>query len=513
MLSKTVIIFVTVCLLILSGSCRKDFEYANSNGNLSFSKDTVFLDTVFSSIGSSTYTLKVYNRTKEDFVIPSISLNNGNSSNYRLNVDGSAGKSFTDVPLNGQDSLFIFVETTVDFQSNSEASLLYTDVINFDSGDNQQNVTLVTLVQDATFLYPATNPDGSKETIVFSTDIEGNELNVQGFVLNDDELNFTKEKPYVIYGYGVVPEGKELVINSGARVHFHQDSGILIQSGGKLTVNGALSEDQELLEGEVIFEGDRLEPAFSDTPGQWGAIWLAKGSQASNIEYLTIKNGAIGLFVEGDGILDSPTLTIKNSQIYNNSSYNLLSKTSFIEAQNLVLGGAGISSLYCQLGGNYSFIHSTIANYWNKSFRNTSALVLSNYDPMDKDAPNDLLRADFQNCIIDGNNPLELLLLSNGQNTFNYNFMNCILKFDDTRDQFTTDALYDFSSTSNYNGLVLNGAPDFFFPIENNFRIGLDSEALNMGDINISTLVPLDVLGIDRTANPDLGAYQAIPID
>lgn len=509
MLKRIAVLSITVALLVLSGSCRKDFEYAQSSGNLFFSKDTVYLDTIFSTIGSSTYTLKVYNQSRSDILLPSIRLGNGESSNYRLNVDGSAGKSFTNVPLYARDSLFIFVETMIDLQSPSENSLLYTDVIQFDSGENQQNVELVTLVQDATFLYPETNADGTKKTIILSTDTNGNELSVQGFELDNSELNFINEKPYVIYGYAVVPEGKELIIDSGARVHFHKDSGILVQNGGLLTINGTLSEDQELLEGEVIFEGDRLEPEFSDSPGQWGTVWLAKGSRGHEIEYLTIKNGTIGLFVEGDASLNASTLTLKNSQIYNNSNYNLFSRSAFIEAQNVVLGGAGLSSLYCQ-GGSYSFIHSSIANYWNRGFRSTPALVISNFDPLNISNSYDLLKADFKNCIIDGSNVLELLLLSNRQNSFNYSFLNCILKFNDSEGQFTSDPLYDFEFTTNYSNIILNGTADFLLPIENDFRIGLDSDGLNRGDIDTLTISPLDILGKDRTGNPDLGPYKAI---
>jgi len=53
---------ITLGFLMLWSSCRKDFEYAPSTGSLEFSKDTVYLDTVFSKIGSSTYNLKVYNQ-------------------------------------------------------------------------------------------------------------------------------------------------------------------------------------------------------------------------------------------------------------------------------------------------------------------------------------------------------------------------------------------------------------------------------------------------------------------
>ena len=83
-----------------------------------------------------------------------------------------------------------------------------------------------------TFLYPRTSTDGTKETITINTDANGNELKVQGFILNENQLHFSNEKPYVIYGYAVVPDGSELVIDAGARVYFHQDSGILVQSGG-----------------------------------------------------------------------------------------------------------------------------------------------------------------------------------------------------------------------------------------------------------------------------------------
>ena len=68
--------FYVLCIAILWSSCRKDFEYQESSGNLTFSKDTVYLDTIFTTIGSSTYTLKVYNPSHTDIQIPSITLKN-----------------------------------------------------------------------------------------------------------------------------------------------------------------------------------------------------------------------------------------------------------------------------------------------------------------------------------------------------------------------------------------------------------------------------------------------------
>ena len=107
---------ILACLVLWS-SCRNDFESVPSTGNLEFSKDTVYLDTVFTNIGSSTYNLKVYNRSDEDINIPTIQLANGETSNYRLNVDGIPGKSFEDIQIMAKDSIFIFIETTADINT------------------------------------------------------------------------------------------------------------------------------------------------------------------------------------------------------------------------------------------------------------------------------------------------------------------------------------------------------------------------------------------------------------
>ena len=99
MLKKLIYFFALTCFLIFWSSCRKDFEFTPSTGNLEFSKDTIYLDTVFTNIGSSTYNLKVYNRSNNDIVIPSVRLGLGESSNYRLSVDGRTGKVFDTVEI------------------------------------------------------------------------------------------------------------------------------------------------------------------------------------------------------------------------------------------------------------------------------------------------------------------------------------------------------------------------------------------------------------------------------
>ncbi|QCX00229.1 hypothetical protein FGM00_08940 [Aggregatimonas sangjinii] len=493
-------------LVILWSSCRKDFDYAPSTGSLEFSRDTVYLDTIFSNIGSSTYSLKVYNRSSENIEIPSIGLAQGENSAYRLNVDGSAGKAFRNIPLLAKDSLFIFIETTVDISENI-ASFLYTDALQFDSGSNLQEVQLVTLVKDAVFIFPPTNADGSKETFVLGVDAAGNEIRVEGITLAKEQLDFTNERPYVIYGYAAVPENETLSMAPGVRVHFHNNSGIWVRPNASISVVGALSTDTLLLENEVILEGDRLEPEFSDVPGQWGGVWISKGSTDNDIDHLTLKNATIGLMVEGVQEQPTPTLTLKNSRIQNSASVNLWAKTASIVGENVILGGAGAISLYCNLGGDYSFTHTTIANYWVNGFRAGEALRIDNEVNLlsGETLQGDLINASFTNTIIDGNSFTELALSDNGTNIFNFSFTNCTLQFEGTNE----DPVYDFTNTEFYTAVFLSAATDFKNAVANDFRIDSESEAIGKGNLEAALEVPFDLLGNDRTMRPDIGAFQS----
>ncbi len=509
---KTYLLLGTLLLLTIISSCRKDFDFTVSSGDLLFSKDTVFLDTVFANIGSSTYTLKVYNQENEDVLIPQIALAKGLESNYRLNVDGLAGKQFTDIPLLARDSLFIFVETTAGVEATAEIEFLDTDAILFETPNTTRRVELVTLVKDAIFLYPETLDDGMQETLVLiGADMEET-VEISGFVLEDDELVFTNEKPYVIYGYAAVPDGKTLTIQAGTRVHFHNNSGILVAPGGSLQINGELSADSEVLENEVIFEGDRLEPEFASVPGQWGTIWLTTGSMAT-MNHLTLKNASVGLLVDGSPEANAtPNLSLRNSQLYNASITNLWGRTANIVAENSVFGNSGSVSLYCNLGGDYDFKHCTIANYWSSGFRNAPSLLIDNFENLADGGSigGDLNNASFANCIIDGNREVEFVLNSDTVNTFQFNFQSCSIKFNDRNGDFTNNPLFDFDNNPNYQGTVLNPNTAFTNTAENLFSLQMESEVIGVGDPAISAQVPLDILGVERTENPDLGAFQFV---
>jgi hypothetical protein len=498
-------LILPILSIVFLASCRDDFDTVPSFGELSFSKDTIFLDTVFTNIGSGTYNLKVYNKSGKDIYIPSIKLANGENSDYRLNVDGVSGKSFQNVEILAKDSMYVFIETTIDF--NSIVNPLYTDQILFDNGENLQDVDLVTLVQDAHFLFPSQDTEGIIQTISLGVNGEGESIDIQGFYLEDDTA-FTNKKPYVIYGYCAIPAGKTLTIEAGAKIHFHDNSGLIADKNATLIINGALNN-------EVIIEGDRLESTFSETPGQWGAIWLRAGSKNHTINYATIKNATVGIIMDSIGSQSEPTLKIKNTQLYNHSNYGILGRETNIEGENLVINNVGISSLACIIGGTYNFKHATFANYWNSSLRQFPTVLVNNFFTYFQDnnqiiETRDLKEANFTNCIIYGNNNIELQLDNVQGALFNYNFKNNLIKFDDFNDSFSGIPEYNFDDTAQYQNNIFNADPNFRDAYTNDLIVGEETAGLNKADLSISNSVPLDILGIDRTSTPDIGAYQHI---
>lgn len=502
---KQLFTFLICCALISVSSCRKDFSTIPNFGTLEFSKDTVFLDTIFTNIGSATYNLKVYNRSNNAITIPKIQLENGTSSNYRLNVDGIPGKDFSNIDILAKDSIFVFIETTVNVANQS--SPLYIDRILFDTGNNQQDVDLVTLVEDANFIFPGKDPISMK---IDSLTLDGQPTSIKGRFLEDTELTFTNTKPTVIYGYAAVPANKTLIIEAGSRIHFHDNSGLIVDDKATLKVNGTLSE-------KVIFEGDRLENSFSEIPGQWGTIWMRAGSRDNEIHHALIKNGIIGVLIDSIGSTSTPTLKLQNTEIYNQTNFGILARETNLEANNVVIGSAGEASLAATIGGTYNFTHSTFANYWNNGIRQLPAVLINNFFLYNNDAgkeiieTRDLKAANFTNCIFEGNNNIEFLVDKvDGGGLFNYSIKNCMIKFNDSSNYFEDVFEVDFNNNPNYSSIILNGVANFRDTQKNDFIIGDKSSAINKA---IASPFTLDILGVDRTTAPDIGAYQHITFD
>lgn len=470
------ILFVISFLGMLGTSCRK--ETFTTSGALEFDRDTVMFDTVFTTLGSATRSFKVYNRHNENIRISQIYLAGGEASKFRINMDGMSGRSFTDIEIAPNDSIWGFVEVTLD-PNNLNTPLVVADSIVFVTNGVSQDIDLVAFGQDAYFHFPGPNDS----TIVF--DLSCNE-------------HWHNDKPHVIYGFARVKKGCSLTMDPGTRVHIHRYSGIYVDEGS-LYINGTQSDS-------VTIQGDRLELNYRNMPGQWEYIRLFKPA-ATTIQHAIIKNGNMGIVADSFS-LDGPNyeIFIRNSQFLNFASAGFFGRGSKVLLENCVLANAGQVAAGFLYGGNYRANNCTFANYYSYSTRNTPCVVLNNYfkDENENIYTRNLDEATFQNCIIYGSNPSELEFDKADGGNFTYQFNYCLFRVKDD---------FDISDGVKFNSVLKNPTGDSLFVdySVNNYHLRSSSPARNRGSLDFLTPdTQNDLDGNSRTLDgiPDLGAYE-----
>ena len=481
-----------VLLIILFSACRKPDTFFQGSTTLRFSVDTLVFDTVFTTVGSITKRIKVYNDLDEDVRIDEIQLAKSGNSPYRLNIDGEQKDYANDVILRSKDSLHIFVEATIDPNDTNEP-LIRTDSIIFSTNGKSQDIDLVAWGQDAHFYY-------NNSFFVFENEDPEVENDSLFFYSITESSTWNSDKPHVIYGNVIVHEGGSLTILAGSNVYLHHSANIIVLEESSLKILGAI-------ENPVLIASDRLDEYYRDLPGQWGRIWLAGGSLDNQIKNATIKNGTIGLHVDTLASAFEPTLRLENTIIANNSSYGILAYSSNIEAFNCQISDNGTHDLYLFAGGSYRFSHCTFANY-NSSHQAPSIRMSNFYEDVNG---NEILRpmerADFENCIVYGRIQSELGIEETEETLFNYKFNNCLLKLKESD--------FDISNSSHFISNNYNESPNFVQEMdayEYNYRLDSLSPALHSAAGNIALQFPYDLLGNSRLSDEgaDIGAYERI---
>jgi len=458
-------------------SCE-DEGYLNSpDAQLQFSTDTVMFDTIFTTIGSTTQNLKIYNPYDENILISRIRVAGGDFSNFRLNVNGMSGNELYEVEVPARDSIFIFVEVTID-PNGQNLPMVVQDSIEFTTNTNRQNIKLVAYGQDFKLI--------KSESVGTTT--------------------WTAEKPYLIYDYAYVDSTSTLTIEPGTRIYFHKDAFLYVQ--GTVIANGDFQN-------QILFTADRLEDTYENIPDQWSGIILFSGSHGNVFNYTTIKNANIGLQVgtiENEGYA---TLELSNTKIENMAYAGLFALKSKISGYNNVIANCGFYAAALLVGGEYEFYHTTIANYWGgytSRARKTASLVLSNAlviesaDGSKVTHTGDLEKAFFGNSIIYGNNQMEIELGKNEEKAFNYYFDHCIIQVPDTFNTSAKDHYKNVWKGEEYNPLFVDPYDDY------NYALDTLSAAKDIGNPDYAKLFPTDILKKDRLSDdgPDLGAYERI---
>jgi hypothetical protein len=455
--------FAVVASLFLAtsiSSCRKEKFFEDSSAILKFSKDTVIFDTVFTTVGSTYERFTVTNPYNNTINLSEIRLGNGTASAFRMNVDGVSGVLINDIEIPGNDSIFVFIEVTVD-PNNINNPFVIDDYISFMVNGNEQKVHLAAWGQNAYFHF--------NELICGET--------------------WAIDKPHVLYGITAVgfpglDSNCTLIIPAGAIIYGHSNS-VLYVYKSKLIVNGTESS-------RVLFQGDRREPAFANEPGQWFGIRFAI-AQNSEINYAIIKNATAGIYVDTAFGIDS--LKLYGVESFNHSFASLFAQGARVNAVNCKFNRAGNNAVSLRLGGDYFFNHCTINNYWTSSSRTTPALVLNDYFEANSTLFSRPINVNFNNSIIYGDIDNEIVIDTLPGNSSSYRFNHCLIK--------TNNPL-----TLNFVSVINNSNPNY----ASNSTLKLSSSstaAIDRGDPNPIYYIPTDIENNTRsTPRADLGCHE-----
>ena len=449
-------IIIIIALYFSNIGCSKKNFF--SKDNLTFSVDTLVFDTVFTTIGSTTKSFKIYNPDTKTIQIDEVELMGGENSPFRMNLDGLIGHNFSNIRIEGNDSLFVFVEVTLNV-NNQNSPLIIEDSIRFQTNGKDQYVKLAVWGQDAYFHYKDLN---------------------EGIWPND--------KPHVIYGYAAIDSAKSLTIQAGTQVHLHKNS-LLYVYKSTLNIQGTLGN-------EVVFQGDRLELDYQDVTGQYYGIYFQQ-ARPSTIDYAILKNGTSGVHLYSEDPTNTGyTLTLTNTVIQNEARYGVfIYSGAKVKAENCIISKNGTHSLLVLEGGDFNFNHCNLLGYG--ASQNPAVGISNFYTDYNAGVTNvsSINEGIFKNCIITGNLQTELALdtIQMAGVTLNFNFGNSLIKSEQT----FTDIFYQNIYWNN-NPLFLDiSTNDFTFP---------SNSILNAN--GIVTSVVTDILGNPRNNPPDIGAIE-----
>lgn len=390
---RTIYALLLCCLLpLLPVSCGEPVYVDEGEVALTFSQDTLSFDTLFTTMGSATRTLTVYNRTSHDVRLSTVTLLKGRESRFRLNVDGDTALVARNVELLAGDSLFVFVQVNIS-PNDQTAPFVEEDAILFGNG---QRLPLTAWGRNAVYHHV---PEGAPYSVV---DCDG----------------WDHTRPHVILGTAAILDGSTLTLRAGDEVYFYNDALLAVDTNASLVAVGTAEQP-------VLFSSLRHDGWYSFLPGQWQCMWFTSGSTGNRLDHAVVENGTGGLRV-----YPNASLTVTNTVIRNMSDAALVGQGGTIEGRNLLVYDC-LTSLTVLRGGSYAFEGCTFADYWRYNARRLESVVLTNYllnaDGSVREAA-DLLQADFTDCIIYGSYAAEVLVSGIEGYALNSRFTHCLVK-------------------------------------------------------------------------------------
>lgn len=474
--NRSFILFLLIVVAALMPSCKKK-TLLTEGGKLRFSADTLLFDTVFTSVGSATYKIKIYNDEDQPVTLSSVRLKGGTASPFNLNVNGVAGNEVTNQRLAAHDSIYVY--STVTINPNDQLSpFVVEDQLVATMNGKDFSVPVIAFGQNARYIY---------DTV--GTETWDNRL------------------PYVILKDPNVTKGSVLTIEAGTRIYVHPNSRFFVE--GTLIINGTKNDS-------VIFQSDRIDRSYFsywDLPGEWGGIYFTGDSKNNHLRWTIIKNGGAAttltfssgntayiqpaaVQVDNNPMLSSPEqgVFLENCTIQNAFGYGLLSFGGKVRMLNSLISTCGSQNVGVFQGGNFDFAQCTFVNFGSRWVSHTEAPVMSLLNYLDTSntgyIPGDL-KARIRNCIIYGS--LEEELICNNKNAgitaYDVQFENCVIK------------AKTYNPAVTFLNCFFNVDPQFVDTDKWNYRLKDGSPLRN------TALVPVFGTNLDDGAPGNIGAF------
>ena len=365
----TSIVLVLAATALVTG-CNKEGYIDENEVTLAFSVDTVAFDTVFTTLGTTTRQVLVYNRSGRDVLLSSVTLEGGRASRFRLNVDGDTSMVARNVEIMAGDSIFIFIQANI-APTDATSPFVVEDAIRFGNG---QRLPLSAWGRNAVYHKGLPN---------------------DGLYLLDCS-NWDHTRPHIIFDTAVVYTDSVLTLLAGDEVYMADRAALLVYGGGRLTATGTREQP-------VLFTSLRHDGWYSFLPGQWAALWFNPGSSGV-LDNVVVEKGTLGIIAADTIEHTAATLTIRNTEVRHMSYTGLLAQGASGEVDNMLVYQCGTAALLLR-GGDYRFRNTTVGGYWRYGGRQNPTVVLNNwyFDADGNPVPLALNRAEFTDCIIWGN--------------------------------------------------------------------------------------------------------------
>lgn len=314
--------------------CISDGVTTSASAQPEFSADTVNLGKVWAGETTPTAMVRIYNRNSEGIILSRVGVASVTDGEVRLNLDGTPGKSFENVEIRANDSIYLLAEAlpTDGFEAKIEVS-----------------------ANGKTHYIPVTADPITPEEL--------NDLTISS------PLTLVGDKAYRIGGNLTVSAGATLTIEAGASLYFRDGAGITVE--GTLLASGTPEKP-------VTMRGDRLgmvvpSVSFDVMAGQWKGVSFtpAEGAEPSSLEGVAIVNTQAGLIL-GEGA----ELTLTNCRISNSQDCAVSATGANLKAVGCEISNAA-ASLVSLSGGKAELDRCTLANYYLFTFPSGAAVTLA----------------------------------------------------------------------------------------------------------------------------------------